>query len=56
MGSLDLVVQIWTVGTIKKDNPAGLREAVKSGAGLDGWQGGLGDAIGPSDFVAQAER
>jgi type 1 glutamine amidotransferase len=44
MGSLDLVVQIWTMGTIEKENLQGLLEAVKGGVGIAGWHGGLGDA------------
>jgi type 1 glutamine amidotransferase len=44
MGSLDLIVQIWTMGTIKKEPLKGLLDAVKGGAGLAGWHGGLGDA------------
>jgi type 1 glutamine amidotransferase len=44
MGSLDLVVQIWTMGTIGKENLAGLLGAVKGGVGIAGWHGGLGDA------------
>jgi hypothetical protein len=44
MGSLDLIVQIWTMGTISQENLAGLLGAVKGGVGLAGWHGGLGDA------------
>lgn len=44
MGSLDLVVQIWTMGTIEKKPLQGLLEAVKGGVGIAGWHGGLGDA------------
>jgi type 1 glutamine amidotransferase len=44
MGSLDLIVQIWTMGTIDQKNLAGLLEAVKGGVGIAGWHGGLGDA------------
>ncbi|MDF1570711.1 MAG: ThuA domain-containing protein [Bacteroidales bacterium] len=45
MASLDLVVQIWTMGQISKDQEQGLLKAVKSGVGLAGWHGGLGDAF-----------
>jgi len=45
MGSLDLIVQIWTMGTIEKDPLQGLLAAVKGGVGLAGWHGGLGDAF-----------
>ncbi len=44
MGSLDLVVQVWTMGTISQENLAGLLEAVRGGVGIAGWHGGLGDA------------
>jgi hypothetical protein len=44
MGSLDVVVQVWTMGTIEKANLAGLLEAVRGGVGIAGWHGGLGDA------------
>jgi type 1 glutamine amidotransferase len=44
MGTLDLVVQIWTMGTIAPEPLAGLLAAVKRGVGLAGWHGGLGDA------------
>jgi hypothetical protein len=44
MGSLDLVVQVWTMGTISPENLAGLLGAVRGGVGIAGWHGGLGDA------------
>lgn len=44
MQSLDLVVQIWTMGTISKENLEGLLAAVRGGVGIAGWHGGLGDA------------
>jgi type 1 glutamine amidotransferase len=45
MKSLDLIVQIWTMGTIKKDQLKGLLTAVKEGGvGIAGWHGGLADA------------
>jgi hypothetical protein len=44
MASIDLVVQVWTMGTIAKEPLAGLLAAVKRGVGLAGWHGGLGDA------------
>jgi len=45
MGSLDLVVQVWTMGEIAKEQEAGLLEAVKGGVGIAGWHGGLGDSF-----------
>jgi hypothetical protein len=44
MKSLDVIVQIWTMGTIAKEPLQGLLAAVKGGVGLAGWHGGLGDA------------
>jgi len=44
MGSVDLVVQTWTMGTIEKGNLQGLLAAVRGGVGIAGWHGGLGDA------------
>jgi len=45
MASLSLVVPVWTMGTIEGDQQAGLLEAVKSGVGVAGWHGGMGDAF-----------
>jgi type 1 glutamine amidotransferase len=45
MESLDLIVQIWTMGKITGDQEKGLLKAVKSGTGLAGWHGGLGDSF-----------
>jgi len=44
MSSLDLVVQVWTMDTIGRENLAGLLGAVRGGVGIAGWHGGLGDA------------
>jgi uncharacterized protein len=45
MGEVDLIVQIWTQGTITRDQVSGLLTAVQGGAGLAGWHGGLGDSF-----------
>jgi len=45
MGSLDLIVQIWTMGKITKEQEAGLLKAIKGGVGLAGWHGGIGDSF-----------
>ncbi len=45
MGSADLVIQLWTMGSISAEQSAGLLNAVKGGAGLAGWHGGLGDSF-----------
>lgn len=45
MGSIDLVIQTWTMGNLSGEQERGLLEAVRNGAGLAGWHGGLGDAF-----------
>ncbi len=45
MDSMDLIVQIWTMGEIAKEQSKGLLDAVKGGVGIAGWHGGLGDAF-----------
>src|SRR4030043_717374 len=42
---IDLIVQVWTMGTIEDKQEKALLEAVKSGVGLAGWHGGLGDSF-----------
>lgn len=45
MGSLDLIVQCWTMGQLSKEAWEGLDKAVQSGVGLAGWHGGLCDSF-----------
>ncbi|RMG62963.1 MAG: ThuA domain-containing protein [Bacteroidetes bacterium] len=45
MDSMDLVVQIWTMGQIAKPHLKGLLQAVRNGCGFAGWHGGMGDAF-----------
>jgi len=45
MQSLNLIVPIWTMGTIPPDQEAGLLDAVRSGVGIAGWHGGMGDSF-----------
>lgn len=45
MLGLDLIVPCWTMGMIAKEEEAGLLEAVKSGVGIAGWHGGMGDSF-----------
>jgi type 1 glutamine amidotransferase len=46
MLSLDLIVQVWTMGKISREQEAGLLEAVRDHSiGLAGWHGGLGDSF-----------
>ena len=45
MHNMDLIVPIWTMGTITKEQEKGLLMAVKAGAGLAGWHGCLADSF-----------
>jgi len=41
----DLIVPIWTMGTIEREQERGLLEAVRNGVGIAGVHGGIGDAF-----------
>ena len=43
--ALDLIVPLWTMGTITREQETGLLEAVASGVGLAGWHGGMADSF-----------
>ncbi|CAN5904518.1 ThuA domain-containing protein [soil metagenome] len=45
MHGLNLVVPVWTMSEISKEQEQGLLEAVKSGVGLAGWHGGMADSF-----------
>ncbi|HRW06228.1 MAG TPA: ThuA domain-containing protein [Caldilineaceae bacterium] len=45
MQALDLVVPIWTMGTITKEQEKGLLDAIASGVGIAGHHGGMGDSF-----------
>ena len=45
MMSLDLIVPVWTMGTITSEQEKGLLDAVMSGIGIAGWHGGMGDSF-----------
>lgn len=45
MQSKDLIVQLWTMGTITRDQLTGLQTVVASGVGFAGWHGGSGDSF-----------
>ena len=45
MKTFDLIVPVWTMGTISGEQEKGLMEAVKSGVGLGGWHGGMCDSF-----------
>jgi len=45
MNKVDLIIQVWTMGSIKGEEEWGLLNAVKRGVGIAGWHGGLGDSF-----------
>ena len=45
MKAVSLVVPIWTMGTISGPQEKGLLAAIRGGAGLAGWHGGMCDAF-----------
>jgi hypothetical protein len=45
MMALDLIVPVWTMGSITNEQERGLLEAVESGIGIAGWHGGMGDSF-----------
>ena len=45
MKNYKLIVPIWTMGEISKDQWAGLRDAVLTGANVAGWHGGMCDSF-----------
>ena len=45
MQSLSLVVPMWTMGSISKEQEKGLLTTIASGVGLAGWHGGMADSF-----------
>jgi len=45
MASLDLIVPIWTGGTIGTEQEKGVLDAIESGVGIAGWHGGMADSF-----------
>jgi type 1 glutamine amidotransferase len=45
MRTLDLVIPVWTMGTITTEQETGLLSAIESGIGIAGWHGGMGDSF-----------
>ena len=41
----DLIVPVWTMSRISREQEAGLLEAIRSGTGCAGWHGGMGDSF-----------
>lgn len=53
MADVDLIVQCVSMGTIAREEVAGLRAAVAAGTGLVGWHGGIADSFRASDAYLQ---
>jgi uncharacterized protein len=45
MSNIDLVIQIFTMSQISKEQEKGLLEAIANGTGMAGWHGGMCDAF-----------
>ncbi len=45
LNALNLIVPVWTMGKISKEQEKNLLEAVQNGVGLAGWHGGMGDSF-----------
>ncbi|HOK79313.1 MAG TPA: ThuA domain-containing protein [bacterium] len=45
MAKVDLIVPVWTAGSITVEQEKGLLSTVESGTGIGGWHGGMGDAF-----------
>lgn len=45
LAACHLIVPMWTMGTITKEQSKGLREAVRNGSGFAGWHGGIIDSF-----------
>lgn len=45
LATLDLIVPVWTMGTITREQEKGLLDAIASGVGVAGWHGTMGDSF-----------
>jgi type 1 glutamine amidotransferase len=45
MAAYDLILPIWTMGKVTGEQERGLLTAIRNGAGVAGWHGGMGDAF-----------
>ena len=45
MSAFDLIVPAWTMDNITPEQEQGLLKAIKSGAGIAGWHGGMADSF-----------
>jgi type 1 glutamine amidotransferase len=43
--TLDLIVPLWTMGTITPEQERGLLDAIAGGVGVAGWHGGMADSF-----------
>ncbi|MCE5198699.1 MAG: ThuA domain-containing protein [Armatimonadota bacterium] len=45
MKSFNVIIPAWTMGNITGEQEKGLLDAIKSGVGVAGWHGGMGDSF-----------
>ena len=45
MSELSLIVPVWTMGQIEREQERGLLDAVHKGVGIAGWHGGMADSF-----------
>ena len=45
LASLDLIVPVWTMSSITREQEAGLLNAVRNGVNIGGWHGGMADSF-----------
>ncbi|MCM8770071.1 MAG: ThuA domain-containing protein [Candidatus Omnitrophica bacterium] len=45
MKLIDLIIPVWTMGTITQEQEKGLLQAVAEGTGVAGWHGGMADSF-----------
>jgi hypothetical protein len=45
MSELNLIVPVWTMGQIEREQERGLLDAVHKGVGIAGWHGGMADSF-----------
>ena len=45
VNGMDLIVPVWTMGTITREQEKGLLNAIASGIGVAGWHGTMGDSF-----------
>ncbi len=45
MSALNLIVPLWTMSTISKEQEQGLLKTIRAGVGVAGWHGGMADSF-----------